>query len=324
MSRKAKIGFHASHEQHAPSRLLSLAQRAHAAGFEAGMCSDHFYPWGTQQAQSGYALSWLGAALQAVPAWTFGSVSAPGQRYHPAIHAQATATLSEMFPDRVWFAFGSGQYLNEHITGERWPSKAERNERLLECVRIIRALWNGQTLNERGKYFNVEEAKLWTRPKTPPLIYAAALTEDTARWAGGWADGLITVQAPPDKLKKLIDAFHDGGGKGKPMSLQVHVAYAKTDDEARRAAHEQWKNCAFESKVLSDVKTPEQFDVLGTRVRPDDMDAAVRISSDLKKHIDWLQQDLALGFDHLYLHEAGLDQERFIDTFGANVIPRLR
>ena len=321
---KASVGFHASHEQHPPSRLLALVQSAQQAGFQCGMCSDHFNPWGTVQGQSGFAMSWLGAALQAVPQWTFGSVSAPGQRYHPAIHAQATATLAEMFPNRVWFAFGSGQYLNEHITGDRWPTKAERNERLQESVRVIRALWNGETVNERGKYFNVEEAKLFTRPKRAPLIYAAALTEATARFVGGWADGLITVQAEPEKLRKLINAFRDGGGEGKPMSLQVHLAYAKTDEEARSAAHEQWKTNNFESKVLSDIKTPEQFDALGQRVRPEDMDGAVRISSDLKRHVAWLQQDMELGFDHLYLHEAGLDQERFIDAFGAHVLPNLR
>src|SRR4028119_2302357 len=155
----ATIGFHASHEQFAPSRLLKLAQLAAQSGFKAGMCSGHFNPRGERQGQSGFAWSWLGAAMQAVPQWTFGMVNAPGQRYHPAIIAQAAATLSEMFSGRLWCAFGSGQYLNEHITGERWPTKAERNERLQESVRVIRALWNGETVNERGKYFNVEEAK---------------------------------------------------------------------------------------------------------------------------------------------------------------------
>ena len=320
----ATIGFHASHEQFAPSRLLKLAQLAAQSGFEAGMCSDHFNPWGERQGQSGFAWSWLGAAMQAVPAWTFGMVNAPGQRYHPAIIAQAAATLGEMFPGRLWCAFGSGQYLNEHVTGHPWPTKAERNERLRESVEVMRALWRGETVTRRGRWFTVEEAKLYTRPAEPPLVYGAALTEETARFVGGWADGLITVHAEPDKLRKLVAAFREGGGAGKPMSLQVHVAYAPTDDEARQAAHDQWRTNAFPSKLLSDIKRPDQFDVLGEKVKPEDMDQSVRISSDLNRHVAWLEQDLAVGFDRLYIHEAGPEQERFVRAFGEQVLPRLR
>lgn len=324
MGNRVTVGFHNAHEQFAPSHLLKLSRRARDAGFQAGMCSDHFYPWSEAQGQSGYTWSWLGAAMQVVPEWTFGMVCAPGQRYHPAILAQAAATLQEMSPSRLWCAFGTGQYMNEHITGERWPTKAERNERLHECVRVIRALWAGETVNERGKWFNVEEAKLYTRPATPPLIFGAALTPATARLVGGWADGLITVQAPVEKLRPIVEAFREGGGAGKPMSLQVHVAYAPTDDEARRAAHEQGRTTTFPSHILSDIKTPAQFDEIGAAVRPEDMDKSIRISSDLGRHLAWLQEDVELGFDHLYLHEQGREQERFIDAFGAKVLPQLR
>ncbi len=266
-------------------------------------------------------LAWSGNASRS--AVDFRNGLRAGQRYHPVILAQAAATLSEMFPQRLWCAFGSGQYLNEHITGQRWPSKSERNERLRESVRVIRALWNGETLNERGKFFDVEDAKLYTRPTTPPLIYAPVLSEATARFVGSWADGLITVQAEPEKLRRIVDAFREEGGEGKPLSLQVHVAYAETDEEARNAAFEQWRTNIFASQVLSDIKTPEQFDALAQTVRPQDMDKAVRISSDLKQHLAWLQEYVAIGFDHIYLHEVGLNQERFIDTFGANVLPNL-
>lgn len=319
----ATIGFHASHEQFTPSRLLKLAQLAEQAGFQAGMCSDHFNPWSDRQGESGFAWSWLGAALQATR-WTFGMVNAPGQRYHPAIIAQAAATLSEMFPDRLWCAFGSGQYLNEHVTGQPWPTKAERNERLRESVEVMRALWRGETVTHRGKWFTVEEAKLYTRPRSAPKVFGAALTEETARFVGSWADGLITVHAEPENLRKLVAAFREGGGAGKPMYLQVHVAYAPTDDEARRAAFEQWRTNVFPSKLLSDIKLPEQFDALAGKVRPEDMDQSVRISSDLGRHVAWLQQDIAIGFDHLYLHDAGPEQERFVETFAGKVLPQLR
>src|SRR6195952_2006965 len=145
----ARIGFHASHEQFPPSELLSLVQHAEAAGFSCAMSSDHFKPWGPDQGQSGYAWAWLGAAMQA-PKLPFGVISTPGYRYHPAILAQAGATLSEMYPDRVWMALGSGQRLNEQVTGLDWPNKAERNARLKECAEIIRALLDGERITHRG------------------------------------------------------------------------------------------------------------------------------------------------------------------------------
>lgn len=190
----AKFGYHASHEQFKPSALLDYAQAAEKAGFNAGLSSDHFYPWSERQGESGFAWSWLGAALQAT-SLSFGVVCAPGQRYHPAIIAQAAATLAEMFPNRFWVALGSGQALNEQITGEGWPPKDERNERLIECVDIIRALWAGETVTHYG-LVEVEDAKLYTRSEVPPRIIGAAITPKTAEWVGGWADGLITISHP--------------------------------------------------------------------------------------------------------------------------------
>src|SRR3712207_584894 len=142
------------------------------------MCSDRFHPWTERQGESGFAWSWLGAAMQA-PALPFGVVCAPGQRYHPAVVAQAAATLAEMFPGRFWLAVGSGQALNEHITGGAWPPKAERNARLEECVEVIRALWAGETVSRRGRWVRVEAARLYTRPETPPLLFGAAVSEAT-------------------------------------------------------------------------------------------------------------------------------------------------
>ena len=156
----AIFGYHASHEQLPPSAALACVQLAEEAGFQAAMCSDHFAPWSRAQGHSGFAWSWLGAALQAT-GLPFGCVNAPGQRYHPAIVAQAAATLAEMFPGRFWVALGSGEALNEHITGARWPAKQARNDRLLECVEVIRALFAGETVSHRG-LVTVDRAKLWS------------------------------------------------------------------------------------------------------------------------------------------------------------------
>ena len=316
------IGFHASHEQFGPDRLLRLVQAAEAAGFDAAMCSDHWGPWSEEQGESGFAWSWLGAAL-ATTSLPFGVVNAPGQRYHPAIIAQAAATLNVMFPERFWIAIGSGQLLNEHITGERWPSKPERNERLREAADIMRQLWDGETVSHAG-HVTVSEAKLWTRPETPPMLVGAAVTPPTAAWVGEWADALITVVQPDEQLDAVVDAFRSNGGEGKPMYLQVHLAYAPSDEEARDAAFAQWRQNTLPNSVMTDLAHPAQIADAATHVTPEDLDGAVRISSDLDRHVEWLRGDLERGFEGLYLHEVGPEQERFVETFGREVLPRLR
>jgi coenzyme F420-dependent glucose-6-phosphate dehydrogenase len=315
------IGVHASHEQFAPDRLLRLVRAAQAAGFDAAMCSDHWAPWSEEQGQSAFAWSWLGAALEAT-SMPLGVVNAPGQRYHPAIVAQAAATLSAMYPDRFWLAIGSGQLLNEHITGERWPAKAERNARLRECADVMRRLWAGETVSHDGQV-TVSEARLWTRPARPPLLVGAAVTPETAGWVAEWADALITVGQEADALDRVVDAFRAGGGEGKPMYLQVHLAYAPTESEARDAAFAQWRQNTLPNAVMTDLRDPSQIAAAATHVTPDDLDGAVRISADLGRHVDWIERDLGLGFDAVYLHEVGPDQERFVEAFGRGVLPKL-
>lgn len=315
------IGYHASHEQFKPSELLRFVQQAEQAGFNASMSSDHFAPWSLDQGESGFAWSWLGAAMQATKL-PFGIVNAPGQRYHPAIIAQAAATLAEMFPERFWVAMGSGQYINEQITGEHWPVKQDRNDRLKECVDIIRALWNGETVTHHG-LVTVEEAKLYTRAKIAPKIIGAAITEETAEWVGGWADGMITVSKPPKELKKMVDAFRKGGGEGKPMYLKVQLSYDKDEKKALQGAHDQWRSNIFPSAVLSDLRTAKQLEQAAMFVREEDLREHVRISSDPNQHVEWLQQDLDLGFSQLILHNVNLEQERFIEVFGDKVVPQL-
>ncbi len=322
MAARPILGFHASHEQFRPDRLLHLVQAAEAAGFDAGMCSDHWGPWSEEQGESGFAWSWLGAAL-ATTSMPFGVVNAPGQRYHPAIIAQAAATLGVMFPGRFWLAIGSGQLLKEHITGERWPPKDERNERLRAAADVIRRLWDGETVSHDG-HVRVSEATLWTRPDRPPLLVGAAVTPPTAAWVAEWADALITVVQPDDQLDAVVDAFRSNGGQGKPMYLQVHLAYAPTDDEARAAAFDQWRQNTLPNSVMTELAQPAQIADAATHVTPDDLDAAVRISSDPGRHVEWLRRDLEHGFDAIYLHEVGPEQERFVDVFGREVLPRLR
>ena len=318
----ARIGYHCSHEQVAPSALLDLARRAEAAGFDCAMSSDHFHPWSERQGQSGFAWAWLGAAMQATKL-PFGIISAPGWRYHPAIIAQGIATLAEMFPDRLWAALGSGQALNESITGLPWPEKAERNARLRECAEVIRALLAGETVTHRGRV-TVVEATLYSRPAKPPLLLGAAVSEATAEFVGGWADGLLTVSARPEQARKVVDAFRRGGGEGKPMVMQVGLSWARTEERALAEAHDQWRSNALGGEFNWLLPGPAHFDLATLHIRPEDMRESVLISADTERHVDWLREYVELGFGELQLHHVGSGQEAFIDAFGERVLPALR
>jgi G6PDH family F420-dependent oxidoreductase len=253
---------------------------------------------------------------------SFGTVNAPGQRYHPAVIAQAAATLAHMFPDRFWLAVGSGEALNEAITGDPWPLKSQRNERLLECVQVMRALWAGETVTHHG-LVTVQEATLYTRPERPPMIVGAAITAATAQWMGAWADALITVAGSREEMRQVIDAFRAGGGEEKPIYLQVHLASEPDAGVAHEQALARWRFSAMDTTVLAELRRPAQFDAASRHVRIEDMSASVRISSEPGRHLEWLQEDLAMGYQRIYLHEVGPGQERFIDLFGERVLPGL-
>ena len=315
------FGYHASHEQHSPRDLLAYVQLAQRAGFEAGMCSDHFHPWMPVQAQSGFAWSWLGAALQAT-ALSFGCVNAPGWRYHPTIIAQAAATLAQMYPDRFWLAVGSGEDLNEHIIGQPWPEKSERNERLLESVNVMRALWAGETVTHHG-HIDVEEAKLYTHPDRPPLIYGAALSEETARWVGSWADGLITVSMPDEEFRKMLRAFREGGGEHKPVKVQAALGWAPTEREAREATHQHWAGNLIGKDKLANLRMPEDFAAAARSISMDDVIERMPVSSDPLFHFQDLRRYIEYGVNEVYLFNVTPFQREFIEVFGKHVLPAL-
>ena len=313
-----RIALHCSHEQIPPSRLLKSIVHAEQAGFTGGMSSDHFAPWSVRQGESGFAWSFLGAAL-ASTSLPFGVVNAPGQRYHPAIIAQAAASLSEMFPERLWVALGTGEASNEHITGEGWPAKDVRNARLRECVDIMRALFAGEEVSHSG-LVTVDRARLWTLPEVPPDLIVAAVSEKTAAWGSEWADGFATVNAPVEQLQRMLDAF---GRDDCRRVLQVHVSWAPTDEEAREIAYDQWRTNVFDPPVCWDLDSPDAFDAAAKLVKPSDLEGKVLISSDLAQHVAWLQEFAALGFSDIAIHHVGQDLDPFIDAFGEHVLPEL-
>lgn len=317
-----KIGYHISHEQFSPSDLLKFVVLAEEEGFQFAVSSDHFHSWSPDQGHAGFAWSWLGAGM-AKTSIPFGVVNCPHLRYHPAIIAQAAATLDVMFPGRFFLCVGSGQAMNEAITGEHFPPHAERNQRLKEAVDIIRALWKGEKVNHKG-LLKTEEAQLYTRPVSEIQIAGAAITPETAAWLAGWADALITISQPEEELQKVVEAWKANGGKNKPMILKVQVSYDETDEKALKGAHEQWRTNIFSSSVNSQLRTPEDFKEMGKRVQPEEMHRYVNISSSPEKHSGWIKGYLNMGFTEIDLHNVNKNQELFLKTFGQKVLPHFR
>lgn len=318
----ADIGYHASHEQFTPGNLLEYVQLAETYGFDGVLASDHFHPWSERQGESGHVWAWLGAAMQAT-SLPFGTVNAPGYRYHPAVIAQAAATLRSMYPERFWFAVGSGQLLNEGITGIDWPIKKERNARLRECVDVMRKLWEGKEVTHHGR-ITVERATLHTRPATPPTLVGAALSEETARWLGEWADGMITIGTPDQEEDAArIEAFREAA-PNKPVYLKAQHSYAKTEDEAREGAYEQWRSNCVPGVATQEFRTAADFDEIGALIDRETVAENVRISADPEDHIDWIEGDIAAEVDRIFLHNVNTNQQHFIEDFGDEVLPHIQ
>lgn len=318
----ARFAYQASHEQFSPKDLLRYVKLAEQAGFDAIHSSDHFAPWNSQQGESGYSWAWLGAAMTSC-ALPFGVIAAPGQRQHPVIIAQAISTLLTMFDNRLWISLGSGQALNELVTGEPWPPKTTRQKRVEECAQIIRQLFRGEECNHDG-LVKARNARLYTLPDVEPAINAAALSIESCKWAGGWADGLLTASPSADDLQEKRKAFVEGGGGGKPIFVKVDVCYAKTEDDALAQTFDQWRTNLFPG-LQAELKTPQEFEEAATHVRPEDLRKAVTISKDANVFIELLKQMAQVeNVDTIVIHNVGLDQEAFIQFFGDSVLSKLK
>jgi G6PDH family F420-dependent oxidoreductase len=325
----ATIGYSAALEQFHPNDLLHYCRLAEEHGFAGVLAADHFQPWVPQQGHSAFAFAWLGA-LGAQTRHTFGpGVTAPGFRYHPAIIAQAAATLAAMYPGRFWLGLGSGEALNEHVLGHYWPESLIRMEMLIESTELIQALLQGKKLRHRGTHFAMERVQLYTLPDEPPPIYIGATGPKTVRFAGRACDGLITPGASHEKLRGILDNLAQGAREaGKdPATLrkivQVHLSWADTYEEALHNAMTEWPNGGM-SFPKQDIRSPDDFAAMAKLVRPEDFAGRVLISPDLEAHREHLQGFLDLGFDEVHVHNVGRNQEAFLRAFGAHVLPRLR
>ena len=329
MTAMAKIGYSCSLEQFHPNDLLDWCVQAEQAGFSAGfMVSEHFHPWTPQQGQSAFAWAFMGA-LGLRTSLPFGTgVTCPGFRYHPAVVAHAAATLGAMFPGRFWLGLGAGEALNEHIVGGKWPEVGIRSQMMFESIEIIRELFTGEVVRHHGKYFDLESARLYTRPEQPVPIYVATAGPVNAKRTGRLADGMITVGAADAKLGELWGNMEAGAreaGKdptGMPKILQLHFSWAPTDEEAEQDALREWPNggMAFPKQ---DIRNPEDIAAMAKLVKREHFVNRMLISPDLDRHVENIQHYVDLGFDEIHIHNVGRDQARFIEVFGREVLPRL-
>jgi G6PDH family F420-dependent oxidoreductase len=326
------IGYAAMLEQFHPTDLLDWCAGAESAGFAAGfMVSEHFHPWTPQQGQSAFAWSFMGALGQRTSLRFGTAVTCPGFRYHPAVIAHAAATLGAMYPGRFYLGLGAGEALNEHVIGGPWPEIGIRSAMLFESIEIINKLFTGKVVKHQGEHFTLESARLYTIPPEDQRVpvYVATAGPINAKKTGRFADGIITVGAADEKIQMLWDKYEEGAKEaGKdvttsPKLLQIHVSWARTDDEAVENAVTEWPNGGMPFPK-QDIKNPEDFAAMAKLVRPEDFKNRVLMTSDLEAHTAHIQHYVDMGFDEIHLHNVGRNQAEFIDVFGTEVLPNLR
>ncbi len=316
-----ELGYSLSSEEHPPNDLVRFARRAEEVGFTYALISDHFHPWTRRQGQSPFVWSVIGGIAQVTQRLQVGTgVTCPIIRMHPAIVAQAAATAGAMMPGRFFLGLGAGERLNEHITGERWPPPAERHEMLEEAIAIIRHLWKGGTRSYHGRFYTVEQACIYTLPDPRPPIMIAAGGPAAAELAGRLGDGLISTS--PDK--QLVDCFAQAGGEGKPRYGQLTVCWAPAEEEAKRIAREWWPNAGLKGPLGTELALPEHFEQASAMVTTDHIAQQIVCGPDPQRHLERIEQYARAGFEHVYVHQVGPDQEGFFRFYEREILPRLR
>jgi coenzyme F420-dependent glucose-6-phosphate dehydrogenase len=313
-----ELGYAVSSEEHQPLQLVRNASRAEEAGFTFALVSDHFHPWIDRQGESPFVWNVLGGIALATERLVVGTgVTCPTIRIHPAIVAQAAATTAAMLPGRFFLGVGTGENLNEHVLGQRWPSTAIRREMLEEAVGVMRELWQGDLTSHRGRHYTVENARIYTLPEEPIDVVIAAGGPEAAELAGRIGDGFISTA--PDAA--LIEAFGEAGGNGKPRYGQLTVCWAKTEAAARRTAHEIWPNAALRGTLSQELPLPSHFEAAAAMVTEDDVAEAVVCGPDPGAHVARIDEYLEAGYTHVYVHQVGPDQDGFLDFYAAEILP---
>jgi len=314
-----KIGYFLSCEEWGPHDLIRQAVKAEQAGFDGLWISDHYHPWNDEQGHSPFVWSVIGALAQATQDMDVTTaVTCPTMRIHPAVIAQAAATSAVMLNGRFRLGVGSGEALNEHIFGDPWPEADERLEMLEEAVGVIRQRWQGKLTSHHGRHYTVENARIYTLPERLPPIYVAGAGQKASKLAGRIGDGFIGTS--PDE--EALGTFEQAGGQGKPRYGQLTVCWATDEATARKTATEWWPNLAVPGQLSQELPLPSLFEQAAKLVREEDM-GVIPLGPDPEQHLASIRQYFDAGYDHVYVHQIGPDQEGFFRFYEREVMPKL-
>lgn len=316
----ARLGYTLSSEEHDPLTLVANARRAEELGFDFVSISDHYHPWVDRQGHSPFVWSVIGGVAATTERIGLGTgVTCPIQRIHPAIIAHAAATAGCMMPDRFVLGLGTGEALNEHITGERWPEYEVRAERLAEAVDVIRALWSGDVTSHHGPHFTVENARIYDVPDELPAIIIAAGGPRSAELAARIGDGLWMSSVDAE----TVQAYTDAGGRG-PVYCQIGVCWGPDKDEAVRLAHEVWPNAGIRGQASQELPSPVHFGELAQMVRPEDIEQAFPCGPEVEPILERAREAIDAGVTDVYIHQVGPDQVPFLEMAARDILPALR
>jgi coenzyme F420-dependent glucose-6-phosphate dehydrogenase len=315
------LGYTLSSEEFGAPDLAAQAARAEQVGFEFAVISDHFHPWVDRQGNSPFVWGVLGAISEATEKLELATgVTCPTTRIHPAIVAQAAATAASQLRGRFSLGVGSGENLNEHILGDRWPAVAERQERLAEAIEVIRLLWRGELTTHRGRHYTVENARLYSLPDEPPPILVAVAGMRSAELAGEAGDGMVGTAPVPE----TVERFRSGAGDDKPAYGQIHVCWAESEEEARQTALEWWPNGAVSGSYFLELPLPAHFEEAAELVGEEEIGEKIVCGPDPQRHLEAIEEFAEAGYDHVYLHQVGPDQEGFFSFCERELLPQFR
>ena len=314
-----QIGFKLCSEERDPAGLIDDARRAEEAGFDFAAISDHFHPWIDAQGQSPFVWTTLGGIAAATERLTVGTaVTCPTIRIHPAIIAQAAATVGALMPDRFFLGVGTGERLNEHVLGDRWPNASQRRAQLREAIDVIRRLWSGELVSYEGAHYEVDTARLYTVPDRPIPIYVGASGSEAARLAAEIGDGLIC--SGPNEA--VVRTYRETDGDG-PRLAEMLVCVAE-EDEAIRTLRERWPNPGIPGDASVELPLPSDFEKAASAVREDDLRSSSVVGLDVEPYVERIEKYARMGFTHIFLHHVGADQEPLLELSERELIPAVR
>ena len=314
-----KIGYFLSSEEHPAPELVRQARLAEEAGFEGLWISDHFHPWNSEQGQAPFVWSVIGAVSQVTDLPVTTAVTCPTVRLHPAIVAQAAATVGSLCRGGFRLGVGSGEALNEHVTGARWPTADVRLEMLEEAVHVIRRLLSGERVTHHGTHYTVEDARLYSLPETPVEIPVSAFGPAALEVAARIGDGFVTTQ--PDE--EALQGYREKGGRG-PAMAGAKACYGPDRAQAVETAYRLWPNTGLPGELAQVLPSPAHFEQASQLVTPEMIGDSMPCGPDVDEHVDKLRAYEEAGYDELYVSQIGPDQDAFFEFYSGKVLPALR